>query len=307
MQKYYMRLIQQIKSIRRQFGFSRLLPGIVGCNPLKRDSHTIIIIVLLISFSACTGCQTAPHARIFDDSKSGAQDTADTKQTPAKPQRSPDYFGAKRDYTVVQYLGAAVGSTAVLTLADRPVRRYVTSSSNNTMNGLTDAAMTFGDKNAVIYLSLGVSGAANQTGNYYLADTSFLVAEAAFLANKASNGLKCVSNNSQSQSNLGPSGGHNKYPYSSNHTATAFAGASVIANRTESPTVAIMSYSMAGLVAFARVYRDDHWLSDVWVSALIGTAVGTTIAELNLTPKNNIFLGPIINENFLGIGLKTEF
>ncbi|MFH0889066.1 MAG: phosphatase PAP2 family protein [Planctomycetota bacterium] len=288
---------------------------------LIQQIKSIIISVLLISFSTFIGCQTAPHARLSDYPKPVAHDTADTKPTPAKPQSrrsginsvppAPtnvgNYFGAKRDYTDVQYLGAAVGSTAVLTLVDRPVRRYVTSSSNNTMNVMTDVAMTFGDKNAVIYISLGAAGAANHAGNYYLADTSFLVAEAAFLANKASNGLKCLNRNYQSQPNLKPSEGTNKYPYTSNHTVTAFAGASVIASRTESPTVAIMSYSTAGLVAFARVYRDDHWLSDVWVSALIGTAIGTAIAELDQTPKNNIFLGPITNENFLGIGIKTEF
>ena len=39
----------------------------------------------------------------------------------------------------------------------------------------------------------------------------------------------------------------------------------------------------------------------------VSDAVGATIAELNQTPKNGVFLGPIADENFLGLGLKTVF
>jgi len=248
---------------------------------MKATAKGLTAAILVLSFA---GCQTASQARLEDNANN-------------KP------AAGKRDYAAVKYLGA----TTALIAVDHPVRNYVGKGRSNSLDSITDKAMSLGDKNTVIYISLGLSGAANLTGNYHLADTAFLAAESAFLANKASNGLKLLNQKSQSQSSIRPADGKNKYPYPSNHTTTAFAWASVIDSRSESRTMDIMAYSAAGLVSFARVYHDDHWVSDVWVSALIGTAVGATIAELNQTPKNGVFLGPIADENFLGLGLKTVF
>lgn len=76
-----------------------------------------------------------------------------------------------------------------------------------------------------------------------------------------------------------PFGGGASFP--SGHTSEAFAVASVIATDYGSGWISAASYGSAALVGFARVHHQAHYLSDVTASALIGTAVGRSVALFN--------------------------
>jgi len=76
-----------------------------------------------------------------------------------------------------------------------------------------------------------------------------------------------------------PFSNYSSFP--SGHATRAFAVASVVAAHYHSWWVKGTAYSLAGLVALARVNRNVHFASDVTAGALIGTAVGRAIVHFN--------------------------
>ncbi|MEN8222098.1 MAG: phosphatase PAP2 family protein [Acidobacteriota bacterium] len=85
----------------------------------------------------------------------------------------------------------------------------------------------------------------------------------------------------------GPSGFFKRYTdnrdmfydaFPSGHTITAWSTATVIAHQyNKSVFVPILSYGLATLSGLSRVTEDTHWLSDVFVGAVLGFAIGKFI------------------------------
>jgi hypothetical protein len=67
--------------------------------------------------------------------------------------------------------------------------------------------------------------------------------------------------------------------FPSGHTTTSFALAAAVTEEFPSAWVQVASYGTASMVGFSRVYQNKHWVSDVVAGALIGTAVGKTVAR----------------------------
>lgn len=82
--------------------------------------------------------------------------------------------------------------------------------------------------------------------------------------------------------------------FPSGHTTHAFAVASVIATEYDAFWVKAASYGLAGLVGLCRMYDDAHHLSDVTAAALIGTAVGRSVARYGKTRRGALSLQPIV-------------
>jgi membrane-associated phospholipid phosphatase len=98
----------------------------------------------------------------------------------------------------------------------------------------------------------------------------------------------------------------------SGHATQAFAVASVISAHSDKVWVSASAYTLAGLVAFARVYHNAHWTSDVTAGALIGTAVGQGVVALNKRIRSGesrvqILFAPILGERERGAGVTVVF
>ena len=98
----------------------------------------------------------------------------------------------------------------------------------------------------------------------------------------------------------------------SGHATQAFAVASVISAHSDKLWVSVSAYTLAGLVAFARVYHNAHWTSDVTAGALIGTAVGQGVVALNKRIRSGeghvrIVFAPILGERERGAGVTVVF
>ncbi|RJP61749.1 MAG: phosphatase PAP2 family protein [Ignavibacteriales bacterium] len=62
--------------------------------------------------------------------------------------------------------------------------------------------------------------------------------------------------------------------FPSGHTTVAFAFSTVLAERIDNNWARLGLYGLASLTAFARVYNNQHWASDVFVGALLGFVTG---------------------------------
>jgi len=98
----------------------------------------------------------------------------------------------------------------------------------------------------------------------------------------------------------------------SGHATQAFAVASVISAHSEEFWVSASAYTLASLVAFARVYHNAHWTSDVVAGALIGTAVGRGVVALNKRIRSGeghirIVFAPIFGKSERGAALTIVF
>jgi membrane-associated phospholipid phosphatase len=71
----------------------------------------------------------------------------------------------------------------------------------------------------------------------------------------------------------------------SGHATVAFAISSTLAARFKNTWASIGLYSLATLTAASRIYTDDHWFSDTFLGAAIGTTVGMSV--VNLHENNN--------------------
>lgn len=76
---------------------------------------------------------------------------------------------------------------------------------------------------------------------------------------------------------LDPFGGKKSFP--SGHTTQAFALMSVLAAHSPHPELDVLLYGIAAGVGVARIYHDDHFLTDVLAGAAIGTVVGRTMVR----------------------------
>ena len=94
--------------------------------------------------------------------------------------------------------------------------------------------------------------------------------------------------------------------FPSNHTATAFAVATVIASEYyDVKWVSWASYSAATMVALSRLYSDKHWASDVLMGAALGYGIGRTIIK-NSRSKSNVELTPVLGARFNGACLRIK-
>jgi membrane-associated phospholipid phosphatase len=95
---------------------------------------------------------------------------------------------------------------------------------------------------------------------------------------------------------------YNSFP--SEHTTLAFAYSTVMANEIDNIFWKIGWYSAAGLVGYARIYHNRHWLSDVVMSAAIGYFSGEFVNGHMTNNKNtSLSFYPLPN----GFALQLRF
>jgi membrane-associated phospholipid phosphatase len=86
----------------------------------------------------------------------------------------------------------------------------------------------------------------------------------------------------------------------------------VISAHSDQFWVSASAYTLASLVAFARVYHQAHWTSDVVAGALIGTAVGRSVVALNRRIRSGdhsirLVFAPMVGPSIRGAGATVLF
>ncbi|MCL4509883.1 MAG: phosphatase PAP2 family protein [Bacteroidetes bacterium] len=107
--------------------------------------------------------------------------------------------------------------------------------------------------------------------------------------------------------------------FPSGHTATAFSLAAVFATEYKDyPAVPVICYGVASLVGISRIFRDAHWLSDVFVGGLIGFLSAKIVIQnnnqdyvdstlLHSGSQWKLSVTPVFFGQNVGIGVKVDF
>ena len=97
--------------------------------------------------------------------------------------------------------------------------------------------------------------------------------------------------------------------FPSGHTSTAFAIATVIANKyEETPYIKPISYGIASLTGLSRINDEKHWASDVFFGAALGYFTSKTILKLHNNKKGQHFtIYPRVDSRGGAILLSTNF
>jgi membrane-associated phospholipid phosphatase len=116
----------------------------------------------------------------------------------------------------------------------------------------------------------------------------------------------------------GPSGFFKRYKagelahydaFPSGHTISIFGTATVIAEMYKKTIwVPVVSYSLATLCGLSRITEDTHWLSDVFLGAVMGYVIGKFVVKRrNRLGKNKINIFPVATTEQVSLRLQYEF
>ncbi|MGE5796450.1 MAG: phosphatase PAP2 family protein [Ignavibacteria bacterium] len=217
--------------------------------------------------------------------------------------------------------GIIVGATSASLLIDQPVRVSVKKIHSPELDQITPFGEGFGNAKYSTALS-GVS----YIGGFLIDDpelrkTGLILMETLFFNGLITQGLKMIMGRARPYLNDGNMDidfftfemDQEDYSMPSGHTSAAFSVATVLSERIENIFASAALYSLAGLTAFQRIYRDQHWFSDTILAAVLGTVIGLKIVKLNseeseVTPKGaSVNFVPVFSLNSVGIGISAAF
>lgn len=183
-------------------------------------------------------------------------------------------------------LSAVVGITGIATLADKNIRDFSQRNKNNFTGSIFSADkyyyVEFMGASILAFYGYGLI-----YENTKVRKLAVKLTEATLLASSITLVAKVVigrgrpyKQDSQYYTNpLSFDDDYNSFP--SGHTTLAFAYSTVMANEVDNVFWKIGWYSLAGLVGYARIYHNQHWFSDVAMSAAIGYFTGEFVSNHN--------------------------
>ncbi len=202
-------------------------------------------------------------------------------------------------------LGLIGAGGAILASTDQKLNTYVQDHRTSKLDAISSWIGKPGDLGPVLvapsFLAI-YGGSGYLIKNEKMQETAFLSFESFVVSNIIGVPLKIVTgrarpivgNGSTNFSPFSISDDHTSFP--SVHALTAFSIASVFADEYDNPLVAVSAYSVASLVAMQRIYTSDHWATDVFVGALIGTFVGKSVVHLHKKKnKESALFIPTVN------------
>lgn len=177
--------------------------------------------------------------------------------------------------------------TVALYLVDDEIRDDFQKNRSGGLDTLADGMDVLGHPLTLLGVGGGIWSYGRWQGDNSRADTgkmaftAILAAEAVTLGIKAASGRHRPDDAEDATSFRPFAFGHDRDSLPSGHAAAAFALASVLSRRSEKNWVPWVCYGAAGLVGISRVYRDDHWASDVVLGALVGELSGRLVLHWN--------------------------
>ncbi len=181
--------------------------------------------------------------------------------------------------------GAVATGTVILFSLDEPARSLAQRNQSSAGNDIFEVGRQYGREVYGLALAGGcyAGGLAFHQGE--LRKTGMMIFESIAFAGVTTIVLKVAAGRSRPYREAGNLDFH---PFSFNdernslpsgHSTVAFAVSSVLSSRIGNPVATAGLYSLAALTAASRVYHDEHWLSDTFLGACIGTVSGLAVSR----------------------------
>lgn len=275
---------------------------------LKSYSYTILAIFLCTTAVFCQTINSPTKWDIFkDDVGIGFNDAGKFFLTPFQ-------IPSVQSSTTMGLLGASIGTSMVA--LDEPIREK--SNMNQTENITT--IMNYSNVVGEIYTPIALSVSLYGIGLFFdepsTRVTGRLVAEAFIFSGITTTLGKSFFGRSRPFVN-GDAHDFEWFQLSepqlalpSGHATIAFSMASVLSSRIDNIYASIGLYTIATSTAFARIYKDKHWLSDVMLGSAIGIASGLYVCsreEERMNPNKNQTFHWQLSPTFNGVNLTLQW
>lgn len=251
-----------------------------------------------------------------------AEQLATTLKTQDPPESFAKGFKALRDDSIylltaparmtsreVLVTGGVLAGLGGLIAADHGIRHGVQKNTSATGLDVADAFNDIGSPGAVLGLNAGLIaiGVANwtYTGDSRLKDAALVSLESDIFALGVTFVLREAIGRARPDQGKGASpfslfSGDDSFP--SGHAAVSFATAAVFADRFAQPVPAI-AYGLASAVAWARVYSDKHFVSDVAAGSLLGWVLGKALSARHRRSDSNVEIRPLAFDRGESLGI----
>jgi len=197
-------------------------------------------------------------------------------------------YSAPQRWTAAGWGGITFFTVAVVgsVLADDVVRQWLTAQHNAIWDTIFGFGHWFGTGKPTLYIFAGLYLVGIMFGLATIRERGLLVAESYLLSGLVTITVKSLLGRWRPYTDHGSLaffpltwGPNDHLSFPSGHATVAFALSSVIAGLYPHRWWQIFWYALAVITAVSRMYHDQHWLSDVLFSALLGTSVGVWLVN----------------------------
>jgi hypothetical protein len=189
------------------------------------------------------------------------------------------------DQTTLYKTAGMMGTIALFSLTDRTVRSSLKRNTSDFNRELSKIDRFYGDRTLTVIslFSLYTIGLAGEFNS--LRSSTRQAIQATLYTGLYSELIKLSAGRRRPYAADSPwqfrpfSGLESEKSLPSGHVAITFAISTVYARQVDHVLWKLGWYGGASLVAFARIYRDKHWLSDTMLGALLGHSIGRFVTD----------------------------
>jgi hypothetical protein len=204
-----------------------------------------------------------------------------------------------KDWSIV---GLSAASSLLLMQFDDGLRDRILMSRENINNMPAEFGRIWGEPYNTI-LICGVNAISGVVNNIYInKKIAFEIAQSAIYTGLTTQILKILFGRSRPYNNEGAFSfspfnfSDDEWAFPSGHTSLGFSLSTVLSENSKSGFMKVVYYLPAFLTAYSRVYQDKHWLSDVFLGAVIGYTIGKWTVKIH--EKNEGQFNPVPQFNF---------
>lgn len=205
-----------------------------------------------------------------------------------------------KDWSII---GLTTASTLMIMQFDDEVRDQVLLTRENIYNLPAEFGRIWGEPYNTLLIG-GVNALSGIVNNIYMnKKVAFEIYQSAIYTGLTTMLIKTITGRSRPYTNEGSYSfspfnlsGDDEWSFPSGHVSLAFSLSTVLSQNSKSELMKVIYYLPAFLTAYSRVYQDKHWLSDVFLGAVIGYSIGKWTVKIH--EKNEGQVNPVPQFSF---------